>query len=330
MNVLVRTPNWLGDLVMSYAFFEQLERLLPDAQIDVVIKKNLVDLMDLFPMVQNAYVFDKKTHGSVKGLYQFGNQIRQTKHYDYFFVLPDSFSSALMAFATRSKKRVGYSNEARSFLLTQNPPLPKEKIHRCRKYIRLLEYALKTEVQDFSNRLRAFPKPFAHLNFSSKPQIILNLQSVASSRSMPLQKSIEIIQTIRDTVNATIILTGLDKDIAFMTNLCKHFKYPEDLIDLSGKTSLMEFTSLLYHSDLVIGVDSGPAHLANVLGVSSIVFLGAGDIETTVPYEQGNLVVLREDLPCSPCVSNTCHLKTLDCLNKISLLQLKNAIQKFL
>jgi len=38
MKVLVRLPNWLGDLVMSYAFMEQLQRLLPDAQIDVVVK----------------------------------------------------------------------------------------------------------------------------------------------------------------------------------------------------------------------------------------------------------------------------------------------------
>jgi len=291
---------------------------------------NLAGLLDLFPMVRQVYEFDKKENGSIKGLYQFGNHIRQMQQYDLFFVLPDSFSSALMAFASRSKQHIGYANEARSFLLTKSYAFPKEKIHRCRKYIRLLELYFQTEIKDISNRFSATPKYLASVDFGSKPQIVLNLQSVAASRSMPLSKSIEIIKTIRNSINASIILSGLEKDQAFMKQLCEHFENPDYLIDLSGKTSLMEFASLLYQSDLVIGVDSGPAHLANALGLSSIVFLGAGDVEETGPFEQDNLVVLKVSLPCSPCISNTCHLETLDCLHKISLIELSDAIQKLL
>ena len=39
MRIVVRLPNWLGDLVMSTAFMRSLANAFPDAQIEVIVKK---------------------------------------------------------------------------------------------------------------------------------------------------------------------------------------------------------------------------------------------------------------------------------------------------
>jgi ADP-heptose:LPS heptosyltransferase len=39
MKILIRLPNWLGDMVMSTAFIGAVQRVYPGAQIDVIVKK---------------------------------------------------------------------------------------------------------------------------------------------------------------------------------------------------------------------------------------------------------------------------------------------------
>ncbi len=41
LKILIRLPNWLGDVVMSTAFINAVKQLYPDAIIDVIIKKEL-------------------------------------------------------------------------------------------------------------------------------------------------------------------------------------------------------------------------------------------------------------------------------------------------
>ena len=41
MKILIRLPNWLGDVVMSTAFVGAVRQFYPDAQVDVILKKEL-------------------------------------------------------------------------------------------------------------------------------------------------------------------------------------------------------------------------------------------------------------------------------------------------
>ena len=49
MNILIRLPNWLGDMVMSSAFVRAVNEQYPGAAIDLVAKKGIEPLLVLFP-----------------------------------------------------------------------------------------------------------------------------------------------------------------------------------------------------------------------------------------------------------------------------------------
>ena len=330
MNVLVRLPNWLGDMVMAYAFLDWLQQILPKASIEVVVKHNLVDLVGFFPMVRGFYAFDKRTYKGSKGTYQFGRFLRKQKDFDLFFVLPDSHSSALMAYCSGATKRVGYANELRSMWLTHAYDLPKRKMHRVKKYAQLLTHYFDIQMDSLNNRFVLDTISLPSFLPKHQTQILLNLQSVAASRSLSFEKSVEIIRLLRRLTGAEIILSGVANNQAFMKRLCVHFQRESFLIDLSGKTSLKELTVVMLQADLVVSVDSGPAHLANALGRPCIVLFGAGDSVVTSPYEKDACIVLQEQLSCSPCVSNTCKLGTVECLSSMSLLALSEAVQDLL
>jgi len=134
-NILIRLPNWLGDVVMSTAFVKAVKDTYPDAAVDFIVKKGLDFLLDHFPVHQHRYIFSKEEYKGLNGAMKFGKKIKQQQKYDLFFCLPDSFSSAVMAYASGAKKRIGFKNEMRSLLLTNT--FAKKKRHPpCRRICR--------------------------------------------------------------------------------------------------------------------------------------------------------------------------------------------------
>ena len=60
MNILIRLPNWLGDMVMSTAFVQAVKNEYPHAAIDLVAKKGIDFLLDYFPAHEKRFIFSKE------------------------------------------------------------------------------------------------------------------------------------------------------------------------------------------------------------------------------------------------------------------------------
>src|ERR1700728_3185238 len=104
MKILIRLPNWLGDVVMSTAFVASVKQLYPEATVDVIIKKELVSIASLMPALHVVHPFSKKEYSGLRGVYRFGKALRSEK-YDLFLNLPSSLSSLIMGWAAGAKKR---------------------------------------------------------------------------------------------------------------------------------------------------------------------------------------------------------------------------------
>ena len=96
---------------MSTGFLRAVLETFPDSHVDIILKSGFETLP--IPHRGEILLFDKKKDYAGK----FGKSLRH-KNYDYFYVLPPSFSSTWMAFQSKIPKRIGYAGEYRSFLLT--------------------------------------------------------------------------------------------------------------------------------------------------------------------------------------------------------------------
>jgi len=76
-------------------------------------------------------------------------------------------------------------------------------------------------------------------------------------------------------------------------------------LNLAGQTGLRELAALFSLANLVITTDTGPMHLAAAVQAPLIVLFGPTAPWRTGPYGNGH-VILRKDLPCSPCFQRTC------------------------
>ena len=286
---------------MSTAFIKAVQQQYPDAAIDVIVKKGIDFLLDYFPKHNQHFIFDKEAYKGISGAFKFGKQLRQQKQYDIFFCLPDSLSSAVMAFGVDATKTVGYKKELRSVLLT-NSYQKKKNIHRVEEYVDLLKQFIKTEVD----------VPSVELNTSiteKKNAVIVNINSEASSRRLPAEKAVSIINLLRKQITEEIILVGSTKEKIFVDEVYQQLDNKNNITNSSGKTNLPELINLLGSCPVMLTTDSGPAHVANALSTYTVVLFGAGNENNTAPYNKTNRSIIRlGQLTCEPCVSNTCKL----------------------
>jgi len=324
MKLLIRLPNWLGDVVMSTAFLNAVRQLYPDAQVDVIIKKELSSIASLIPGINKIHSFSKQDHPGLGGVYRFGKSLR-SENYDIFFTLPDSLSAALMGKATRAKKRIGFSKEGGFFLLTKVCRRPKN-VHRVDEYLALLEQFSGKTIAKKTVELQ--PEPQTPNNI-----ILVNLNSEAESRRMPLDKGRALLNLLTETfANKRFGIIGAPKDAIYVEDLLEGAQNTDRISNFCGKTTLVTLANLMASAKVLLSTDSGPAHLANGVGLPVVALFGAGNEQNTAPYNSDNLTIIRAgQLPCEPCVRNVCKLYGVPkCMELLDEARIINAMSVYL
>ena len=325
INICVRLPNWLGDVVMSFGFLHVLRQTYPDAIITVVIKKGLEQVVEEVSEINSVIVFSKDDYRGLRGVWKFGKRLRASASYNLFFVLPDSFSAAVMAYASGAKLRVGYRNEGRNFLLTH--AYKKEiNLHRVEEYAGLLyrfnlsSQAIQPVLEIRGNKAK-----------EAGEYIVVNINSEAVSRRLPIVKAVELI-TLLQQYSLPIKLIGSPNEKFFVTEVFNALNNKIGVEITAGKTNLKELMSLIQEATVMVSSDSGPAHIAGAFKTPLVVLFGAGNEANTGPFKNTNALVVRNGkLPCEPCVKNTCQLASLPvCLTDLDMQKVILSVNKLM
>lgn len=97
---------------------------------------------------------------------------------------------------------------------------------------------------------------------------------------------------------ASIVLTGSKDDRPDVDAMAK--RMPARV--LAGRTSARELGAVIRRLDVLVSVDSGPAHMAAAVGTPLVVLWGPAILEQVRPMSSRSSVnVLRHPVPCAPC-----------------------------
>ncbi len=142
----------------------------------------------------------------------------------------------------------------------------------------------------------------------------------------PLENFSSLCKTLATELNASIVVLGGPQDKRIAARLVA--TCPALLVNLTGKTSLVETAELLRRCDLYIGNDSGPAHIAAAMGTpcvtlfSSILFPGIWE-----PWGEQNTAI-RHRVPCEYCFSEDhCPIGTKECITGITVDEVLAAVK---
>ena len=148
--------------------------------------------------------------------------------------------------------------------------------------------------------------------------------SVATSRTIPQLKSLEIIEKI----GSPIIIFGGKSDLE-EGEILQSASNRQNVRSVAGHYSLRNSMALISQCNGAIAVDSGLGHISANLNVSTISLFGAGNPSSTAPLGSQTKVIW-EKVHCSPCLKNQCYNlnEPLMCLEQIEASSILNALDK--
>jgi heptosyltransferase-2 len=324
-KILIRTPNWLGDLVMASGFVRAVLDFYPESEVDLIVKSGFENL----PLPRRGKIIVLEPEKISAGA--FGKNL-DSGNYSHFYVLPPSFSSAWMAFQSNIPQRIGYSGEFRSLLLSKakkHEGKPRS-VHILKEYLNLLDPQL--SVEKYPPQLETTPDWIEkHLNSFQKPlpesYIVFTPGAVyGPAKQWPIAHFRTLATKMIQLFGTSILILGTNEDAESGAKISQGL---EGVHNYCGQTSLTEFLAILTKAKLLIGNDSGSMHLMGALQRPQIAIFGSTSPTWTAPVNP-YASVLNQNLSCSPCFARTCRYGHYDCLTKIQPELLLQEAQKIL
>jgi ADP-heptose:LPS heptosyltransferase len=119
-------------------------------------------------------------------------------------------------------------------------------------------------------------------------------------RRLPLESFIEITRQLLNDPDVFVLITGVASEKPDAQHICGRVGSPR-VLDLTGRTTLLELLHVFDLAHVLVTNDSGPAHLAALTKIHVIVFFGPEIPERYRPLATSSDVV-HTGYTCSPCI----------------------------
>ncbi|MBQ2385867.1 MAG: glycosyltransferase family 9 protein [Bacteroidales bacterium] len=146
-----------------------------------------------------------------------------------------------------------------------------------------------------------------------KDYVVLFIGASQVKRNWGGKKFVNLI----DRLSSFVVLCGGDGDIEIADNILRSVKQSNKILNLVGKTNLLELCSVINSANLVISNDTVAAHISALVRTKSIVICPGNFRKRFHPYDLDSVsddlkqyfpVVIRHEMDCFDCAGNCTQL----------------------
>ncbi len=304
-NLLIHSPNWLGDIIMSMPAIYLIKEKYKDIKITVMAKKSMLSIFKVNDLVDD-YI-ELKNFPSLRKY-----------HFDAVLIFPNSFESAFRIFGHGIKNRIGYKADYRSFMLTDAVDRKEVRwIHTSDYYINLLKAIdiyetrphLKLEIKDeLLNKAKEYLKT---VNPENKKIFAYGIGATNSFGKIWKEENFaEVANYLSNKYDALtlFITTPNEKEISdkISAMLLKEPIIPYMSLDM--------IAAILSLCNGFIGNDSGAMHIASIVGIPTLALYFATPAGLNYPIGiNSHAIEKKVDNPACICGGKKCKLETFEC-----------------
>jgi len=299
-QILICSPNWMGDTVMALPACGELLRRRPGLRISVLARPSAVPIWKMHGRVDDIHVL----RGFFSDFLSLVPAIR-SRRFPAVCVLPHSARAALLPFLARVPMRSGVKGYHRGILINRPVAAPASPGRRHQVF----EYLSVVGIDAIEN-LDSLAKP--HL--AAPPATARACGDLLAARGMSVDPEKPLVGLIpgaargpskRWPAESFAALAGDlvrrgRRVVLFGTagekELCARVKAGSggQALDLSGETNIEQLVAFLGLCSVVAANDSGGMHLAAAAGAGVVGIFGQTDPERTGPICRRQVIVQAE------------------------------------
>src|SRR6185437_1078483 len=293
-RILVIRPDHLGDVLLTRPAIELLARALPDADLTVAVgpwgrpalgpRTAHKALICPFPGFSRD---PSSPFHRYRLLIHYARLLRRQQYTMAIIARPDHWWGALLAALAGIPTRIGYATpETAPFLTLSLPPEPGR--HAAADALALaratIRYLGKEWPADDHPSLPASAGPkertaaerlLAAAGISDQPLLVLQPGAGSPLKSWEPARLAAAGAALARELGARVVVSGSATEHGLAQRVCDVL--PEGGLNLAGALRWSELEALLARATLVVGLDSGPLHLAVAAGTPSVALFGPAD-----------------------------------------------------
>lgn len=311
-EVLVLRLDRIGDLLMSLPALADLRRALPGARIRLAVGRWSADVAAMAPVDEVVFwsaPWAGRAGEGASGMLSLARQARAlaARPPDVAIDLQGDVRAALLMRFTGARARVGYANTGGRSWLTHVVPLD-ETVSWVEQNRRAMEVVAGPRRETGSAHVTVDPAGARALLESygladRGPLVVIHPSGGRTIKQWPVDRWREVARRLQEEMGATVAVTGGASDGALARALGEGLKHPA--IDLSGRLTVAETMAVIGAADLFLSPDTGPMHMACVMGTPSVAVFGPSAAEryfsSDLSPQPALHVVVRRELWCAPC-----------------------------
>jgi heptosyltransferase-2 len=333
-NILLKAPNWLGDLVLFTPALQALGSAFPDSSFCVVGNAAAMDIVSLSQPGFEFVCFDRHkaprrrggsgpiaghASGEMKSLPDRGGggwretlSILRSRSWSMGITFAEGFSSALLLKLAGAHRVIGYRGDGRRLLMSIAIPRKNRGLrpHLTREYMELAcaagaapgdETPSLAIPMDLLGKARDL---FDRHGLFTSGQIVGLCPGAAygPSKRWPAERFARAGAELAGE-GLGVVVFGAPSEASLADEIAATI----GAVSMAGKTSVLTLAACLAQCSVVIANDSGAAHLAAAVGAPVVAVFTSSDPSWTRPLGE-KVRVMTASLGCAPCYEKECDL----------------------
>lgn len=330
-KILIIRLSAIGDVIHALPVAKAMREGYPDAEISWIVESKAQDLVVDNPNLDNVILLPKEEWKAefkeakwtaLKRAKGFFDELTREYDFDLALDVHGLFKSGLTAYLSGADRIIGPGDcrEGSWLFYDQQVELP-PRIHQIDRNLTVAEDvgAVSEEVSfDIvvtEEERKRIERLFTGLEVNKEqPLVAVNPFTSWSSKDWLPERYASLADRLTGKLGCEVVFTGGPADREGVDGIMELMAQPA--YNLAGETNLKELAEVYNRTDLFIGGDTGPMHLAVAMDTKVIALMGPTTAATHGPYG-GQHRVIQPDLDCIECWDRVCD-RNNECMKEIS------------